>query len=93
MISVDDAGLWMRRVSERLAEQAFGRCGIAQSREHEVDRGTGGIDGSIEVARVQLNKGTKSVTEIGPHCGAIYGLRAGAESSSGLPSRVWSSWQ
>ena len=32
---------------------------------------------------VQLNKGTKSVIEIGPHCGAIYGLRAGAESRSG----------
>ena len=33
--------------------------------------------------RVQLNKGTKSVIEIGPHCGAIYGLRSGAESRSG----------
>ena len=32
---------------------------------------------------VQLNKGTKSVIEIGPHCGAIYGLRSGAESRSG----------
>ena len=45
----------MRRISERLAEQAFGRSGIAQAREHEVDRGTGGIDGSVEVAPPALD--------------------------------------
>ena len=45
----------MRRISERLAEQAFGRSGIAQAREHEVDRGAGGIDGSVEVAPTALD--------------------------------------
>ena len=29
LVSVDDAGLRMRRISQRLAEQAFGRSGIA----------------------------------------------------------------
>ncbi len=32
LISVDDAGLGMRWIAESLAEQAFGRCGIAQRR-------------------------------------------------------------
>jgi hypothetical protein len=32
LISVDDAGLRMRRIAEGLAEQAFGRGGIAQRR-------------------------------------------------------------
>ena len=45
----------MRRISERLAEQAFGRRGIAQPREHEVDRSAGGIDGSVEVAPATLD--------------------------------------
>ena len=40
----------MRRISQRLAEQACGRRGIAQAREHEVDRSASGINGSVEVA-------------------------------------------
>lgn len=32
LISVDDPGLEMRWIAERYAEQACGRCGIAQSR-------------------------------------------------------------
>ena len=55
MVRVDDAGLSMRRIRQRLAEQAFGRSGIAQAREHEVDRGAGGIDGSVEVAPTTLD--------------------------------------
>src|SRR5271166_5073598 len=47
LIGVDDAGLRMRWIAERLAEQAFGGCGIAQRREQEVDGGAGGIDGPI----------------------------------------------
>ena len=39
----------MRWIAESLAEQAFGRRGIAQRRQQEVDGGTGGIDGPIEV--------------------------------------------
>ena len=33
----------------------YSRSGIAQAREHEVDRGTGGIDGSVEVAPPALD--------------------------------------
>ena len=54
LVGVDNPGLWMRRISQRLGEQAFGRRGIAQAREHEVDRGAGGIDGSVEVAPTAL---------------------------------------
>ena len=39
LIGVDDAGLRMRRIAERLAEQAFGRRRIAQRRQQEVDSG------------------------------------------------------
>ena len=49
-VRVDDAGPRMRRISQRLAEQACGRRGIAPPREHEVDRGASGIDGSVKVA-------------------------------------------
>ena len=45
----------MQRIRQRLAEQAFSRSGIAQAREHEVDRGAGGIDGSVEVAPTALD--------------------------------------
>src|SRR5271167_1926855 len=45
----------MRWIAERLAEQAFGRAGIAQRREQEVDSGTGGIDGPIEVTPSALH--------------------------------------
>ena len=44
----------MRRVSQRLAEQTFGRSGIAP-REHEVDRGSGEIDDTVEVAPATLD--------------------------------------
>src|SRR6202166_803767 len=55
LIGVDDAGLRMRWIGERLAEQAFGRRGIAQRRQQEVDSGTGGIDGPIEVTPTALD--------------------------------------
>ena len=55
LVRVDDAGLRMRRISQRLAEQACGRSGIAPPREHEVDRGAAGIDGSVEVAPTALD--------------------------------------
>ena len=45
----------MRRISQRLAEQAFSRSGIAQPREHELDRGSGGIDGAVELAPTALD--------------------------------------
>ena len=55
LVRVDDAGLRMRRISPRLAEQACGRSGIAPPREHEVDRGAAGIDGSVEGAPTALD--------------------------------------
>ena len=61
LISVDAAGLRMRRISQRLAEQACGRSGIAPPREHEVDRGAAGIDGSVEVAPTVPPQGSWTV--------------------------------
>ena len=55
MVGVDDAGLRMRRNRQRLTAQAWGRRCIAHAREHEVDRGAGGIDGSGEVAPPALD--------------------------------------
>ena len=55
LVRIDNPGLPMRRIRQRLAEQAFGRSGIAQPREHEADRGAGGIDGSVEVAPTALD--------------------------------------
>ena len=48
-VRVDDAGPRMRRIRQRRAEQACGRRGIAHLREHEVDRGAGGVEGAGEV--------------------------------------------
>ena len=56
----------MRRILQRLSEQAFGRRGIAQSREHEVDRGAGGIDGSVEVAPATLDTNAGLIDTPGP---------------------------
>ena len=55
LVRVDDAGLRMRRISQRLAEQACGRPGIAPPRTHEVDRGAGGIEGSADIAPATLD--------------------------------------
>ena len=55
LIGVDDAGLRMRWIAERLTEQALGHCGIAHRREQEGDSGTGGIDGSIKVTPTALD--------------------------------------
>ena len=65
MVSVDDAGLRMRRISQSLMEQAFGRRGIAQSREHEVDRGAAGIDGSVEGAPATLDTNVGLIDTLG----------------------------
>ena len=45
----------MRWIAQRLAEQTFGRGGIAQRRQQEVDGGTRGIDGPIEVTPTALH--------------------------------------
>jgi hypothetical protein len=45
----------MRWSAERLAEQSFGRRSIAQRRQQEVDSGTGGIDGAVEVTPTALD--------------------------------------
>src|SRR5450631_1277378 len=36
-VGVDDTGLEMRRIAQRLAEEAFGRLRIAQGRQQEVN--------------------------------------------------------
>jgi len=45
----------MRWIAERLAEQAFGRHGIAQRQQQKVDSGTGGIDDPVEVTPTALD--------------------------------------
>src|SRR5215471_12878764 len=54
LIGIDDAGLGMRWLAESLAEQAFGRCGIAQRRQQEIDSGTGGINRPVKVTPTAL---------------------------------------
>src|SRR6202158_3990873 len=44
----------MRWIDESPAQQAFGRRGIAQRRQQEVDGGTRGIDGPIQVTPTAL---------------------------------------
>ena len=56
----------MRRIRQRLAEQAFSRSGIAKPREREVDRGPGGIDGSVEVAPTALDTNVGLIDAPGP---------------------------
>src|SRR6202140_5445781 len=51
----------MRWIAERLAEQAFGRGGIAQRRQQEVDGGTGGIDGPTEVTPSALHSNIRLI--------------------------------
>ena len=65
LIGVDDAGLRMRWIAERLAEQALGRRGIAQRRQQEVDSGTGGIDGPVEVTPTALDSNIRLVNPPG----------------------------
>src|ERR1019366_62127 len=61
LISVDDAGLGMRWIAESLAEQTFGRRGIAQRRQQEVDSGTGGIQGPIEKTPTALHSNIRLI--------------------------------
>ena len=66
MVRIDNPGLPIRRIRQRLAEQAFGRSGIAQPRKHEVDRGAGGIDRSVEVAPTALATNVGLIDAPGP---------------------------
>ncbi len=56
----------MCRISQRLAAQACGRCGIASPREHEVDCGAGGIEGAVEVAPAPLDTNVGLIDTLGP---------------------------
>src|ERR1035437_5694570 len=51
----------VRWIAESLAEQAFGRRSIAQRRQQEVDSGTGGIDGPIEVTPTALHSNIRLI--------------------------------
>src|ERR1039457_5419020 len=61
LICIDDAGLGVRWIAEGLAKQAFGRRSIAQRRQREVDSGTGGIDGPIEVTQTALHSNIRLI--------------------------------
>src|ERR1019366_6183198 len=61
LIGIDDAGLRMRWIAESLAEQAFGCRSIAQRRQQEVDSGTRGIDGPIEVTPTALHSNIRLI--------------------------------
>ena len=52
----------MGPVTERLAEQPFGRCRIAQRRQQEVDRGAAGIDRSIQIAPPPVHADVSPIT-------------------------------
>src|ERR1035437_2352892 len=65
LISIDDAGLGVRWIAEGLAKQAFGRRRIAQRRQQEVDSGTGGIDGPIEVTPTALHSNIRLIAPPG----------------------------
>jgi len=54
-IRVDDARLRMGSITQRFAKQSFGCVGVAQCRKQEIDSGTGGIDGPIQVAPATLH--------------------------------------
>jgi hypothetical protein len=45
----------MGQMAQRLAKQPFGCVGIAQLRKQEINRGSGGIDGPIQVALAALH--------------------------------------
>src|SRR5271156_3908014 len=51
----------MRWIAESLAEQSFGRSGIAQRRQQEVDGGAGGIDGPVEVTPTALDSNIRLI--------------------------------
>jgi hypothetical protein len=53
--SVNDPGLRMRWIAERLAEQTFGRSGSAQRRQQKVDGGSSGIEGPVEETPTDLH--------------------------------------
>jgi hypothetical protein len=50
LIGVDDARRGMRPISQGLAKQAFGRIGVVQRRQQEIDGGTRGVDGAVPIA-------------------------------------------
>ena len=56
----------MGRMAERLAEQAFGRCRVAQGRQQKVDCGARRIDRAIEVAPATLDANVRLIDAPGP---------------------------
>jgi len=55
----------MRWIVERLAEQTFGRRGIARCGQQEVDGSTGGIDGPIKVTPTALHSNIRLIDSPG----------------------------
>ncbi len=63
----------MPRNGRHLAEQECGRRTIAQARVHEVDRGSGGIDGSVDVVPTALDTNVGLIDT--PGLNLLVGLR------------------
>ena len=61
-VRVDDAGPRMRRIRQRLADQAVGRRGRAPPRAHDVDRRASGIEGAGAGAPTALTQTSASAT-------------------------------
>ena len=72
----------MGRIRQRIAQQVFGCSGITQPREHEVDRGSGGIDSSVEVAPTAFDTSVGLIDAPGP-VGWLEMTGASRSSSSG----------
>ena len=54
-IRVNDPRLRMGRMAQCLAKQPFGGLGVAQRRKQEINGGTGGIDGPIQITPAPLH--------------------------------------
>jgi hypothetical protein len=51
----------MGALAQRLAKQLFGRPGVAQRRKQEVNGGTGGVGGRIQVTSTTLDSNVSLV--------------------------------
>ena len=72
----DNARPRMTRRGQSLLEEASGRSQVPRLRKQEIDRGTGGIDGAIEVRPVA---GNSNISFVGPPR-AIRGFHLAADS-------------
>ena len=68
-VGVDHSRLRMGSLAERLAKQSLGSICVTQCRQQEIDRGTRGIDGPVQIAPSTLHRKwskRQSVVELSP---------------------------